>query len=206
VFVVAVPAIFYSRFGRGAVFILIRLMNQPTSTLPWPRLKPAHRKKLRNHDSILWLIGAGKIFYGLLLVVVGIGAFNLIGKNLSTELWHLTERWNINFHNHYIQLLFRKAALMDGKKLFFLSVMTFGYAIVFFVEGVGLMLGKYWAKWMVIMVTGSFIPGEMYHLGHEFNWLDTILLLINLACVIYLVWRIKTHEHAARPFVIKQFT
>ena len=153
----------------------------------------------RKSDQILWLIGGGKIFYGLLLLGVGIGAFNLIGKNLSAELWLLAERWNIDFHNHYIQLLFRKAALMDGKKLFFLTVMTFGYAALFFIEGIGLILGKYWAKWLVIIVTGSFIPGEIYHLARQFDWFDSILLLINVACVIFLMWRIKTCEHAHKP-------
>jgi uncharacterized membrane protein (DUF2068 family) len=156
------------------------------------------RQPRRKSDSILWLIGSGKIFYGLLLLGVGIGAFDLIGKNLSAELWHLVERWNIDFHNHYVQLLFQKAALMDGKKLFFLSVMTFGYAALFFVEGIGLILGKYWAKWMVILVTGSFIPGEIYHLARQFDWLDSILLLINVACVIFLIWRIKTRNHPVK--------
>ena len=87
---------------------------------------------------------------------------------------------------------------MDGKKLFFLTVMTFGYAALFFIEGIGLILGKYWAKWMVVIVTGSFIPGEIFHLARQFNWLDTILLIINVGCVIYLVWRIKTRDRPAQ--------
>ena len=162
--------------------------------MPRASSKPARRER-RKSDHVLWLIGGGKIFYGLLLLGVGIGAFDLIGKNLSNELWDLTKRWNIDFHNHYVQLLFQKAALMDGKKLFFLTLMTFGYAALFFTEGIGLILGKYWAKWMVIIVTGSFIPGEIYHLARQFDWLDSVLLLINVACVVFLVWRVKTHEH-----------
>jgi uncharacterized membrane protein (DUF2068 family) len=165
-----------------------------------PLVSSKSRRRARDkHDHILWLIGAGKIFYGLLLLGVGIGAFNLIGKNLSTELWHLTERWNIDFHNHYVQMLFRKAHEMDGKRLIFLTVMTFGYAAVFFIEGIGLIMGKYWAKWMVICVTASFIPGEIYNLTRQFDWLDTILLLINVICVIYLLWRILTRDRANKP-------
>jgi uncharacterized membrane protein (DUF2068 family) len=169
-------------------------LSTVTAIVPWASSKSVRRER-RKSDQVLWMIGAWKIFYGLLLLGVGIGAFNLIGKNLSTELWFWVERWNIDFHNHYIQLLFRKAALMDGKKLFFLSVMTFGYAALFFVEGIGLILGKYWAKWLVIFVTSSFIPGELYHLARQFDWLDLILLVINVACVVFLVWRIKTRHH-----------
>ena len=174
-------------------------MSLPVAnTLPLASSTPRRRARGK-HDHILWLIGAGKIFYGLLLLGVGIGAFNLIGKNLSAELWHLTERWNIDFHNHYVQMLFRKAALMDGKRLTYLTIMTFGYAAVFFIEGIGLIMGKYWAKWMVIFVTASFIPGEIYHLARQFDWLDTILLLINVVCAIYLIWRILTRDRAPKP-------
>jgi uncharacterized membrane protein (DUF2068 family) len=158
----------------------------------------SHSSKRHKHDKILWLIGAWKIFYGLLLLGVGIGAFNLIGKNLSAELWKLVERWNIDFHNYYVQLLFRKAAEMDGKRLYALTFMTFGYAMLFFIQGIGLILDRHWAKWLVIVVTGSFIPGEIYHLLRQFNWLDFILLILNVACIIYLVWRITLSSAESR--------
>jgi uncharacterized membrane protein (DUF2068 family) len=176
-------------------------MNPPTVTGIMPRIpgKPMTRKRRRHDRMILCLIGSWKIFYGLLLVAVGIGAFDLIGRNLSSELWALVQRWNIDFHNHYIQLLFRKAALLDGKKLFYISMITFGYAALFFIEGIGLILDKYWAKWLVVLVTASFIPGETLRLIHQFDWLDSVLLLINALFVIYLVWQIKTHGRPHKP-------
>jgi len=170
--------------------------------LPWTHLKSAPKKR-RNHDKILWLIGAGKIFYGLILLAVGIGAFNLIGKNLSAELWHLIQGWNVDFHNRFIQMLFRKVSTMDGQKLYFLTVVTFAYAAVFFVEGIGLILDKYWAKWLVVVVTGSFVPEELYHLVRQFGWLDLVLVLFNAASVAYLVWRIKIHERPQRSAISK---
>ena len=180
-------------------------MSAPAASthLPWTHLKSMPKKR-HKHDKILWLIGAGKIFYGLLLLTVGIGAFNLIGKNLSGELWHLIQEWNLDFHNHYIQMLFRKVSAVDGQKLYFLTIVTFAYAAVFFVEGIGLILGKYWAKWLVVLVTGSFIPGELYHLARQFGWLDLVLVLFNASCAAYLIWRIKTHEHPHKHAVTKR--
>jgi uncharacterized membrane protein (DUF2068 family) len=170
--------------------------------LPWTHLKSTTKKR-RKHDKILWLIGAGKIFYGLILLAVGIGAFNLIDKNVSAELWHLIQGWNVDFHNRYIQMLLRKVSAVDGQKLYFLTIVTFAYAAVFFVEGIGLIFDKYWAKWLVVVVTGSFIPEELYHLVRQFGWLDLVLVLFNAASVAYLIWRIKTHEHPQKSNVKK---
>ena len=162
--------------------------------LPWTHLK-SRSKKYHKNDKILWLIGASKIFYGLLLLAVGITALNCVGKNLSAELWRWVEWWNVDFHNHYIQMLFREVSAMDGHRLYFLASVTVIYAAVSFVEGVGLILGKRWAKWLVVVVTGSFIPGEIYYLVREFAWPSSILLFTNVISVWYLVWRIKTNGH-----------
>jgi uncharacterized membrane protein (DUF2068 family) len=166
-----------------------------STQLPWTHLKST-RNQHRQHDKIVWLIGGVKIFYGLLLLGVGVGAFNLVGKNLATELWRLTERWNIDFHNHYIQMLYRQANEMDGNKLIFFTAITFGYAALFFVEGIGLILGKYWAQWVVIIDTASFIPSEIYYLVRQFSWFNTFLLIVNIAVVLYLVWRIMTRNRS----------
>ena len=62
-------------------------MSAPNAIAIMPGIaSKSQPRKRRKHDKILWLIGAWKIFYGLLLLGVGIGAFNLIGKNLSAEL------------------------------------------------------------------------------------------------------------------------
>ena len=68
-------------------------MSAPAASthLPWTHLK-SRRRTHRKHDKILWVIGAGKIFYGLVLLAVGVGAFDLIGKNLSQELGHFDSR------------------------------------------------------------------------------------------------------------------
>jgi uncharacterized membrane protein (DUF2068 family) len=179
-------------------------MSAPAASthLPWTHLKSTPKKR-RKHDRVLWLIGAGKIFYGLILLAIGIGALNFVGKNLSAELWRWVQWWNVDFHNHYIQMLFRKIPAMDGQRLYLLAFVTLAYAAVFFVEGTGLILEKYWAKWLVVVVTGSFIPGELYHLIREFSWPPLILLLLNAISVCYLVWRIKTHEHPHKSAVKK---
>src|ERR1700685_2280422 len=100
-------------------------------------------------------------------------------------------------------MLYHQADEMDGKKLIFLTAISSGYAAFFFVEGIGLILGQYWAQWLVIIDTASFIPGEIYYLARQFRWFDTALLLLNLAVVLYLIWRIKTRNRPHQSPVTK---
>jgi uncharacterized membrane protein (DUF2068 family) len=61
-------------------------------------------------------------------------------------------------------------------------------------EGVGLLMRKHWGKIVTIVITSSFLPFEIYELAvKEFSVFKLLLLLGNVAVVIYLVWRLK-HE------------
>lgn len=60
------------------------------------------------------------------------------------------------------------------------------YATVFLTEGVRLVLRKQWGKWWGLVVTGSFIPLELYESARHPRALRIGVLLVNLAIVWYL--------------------
>ena len=65
----------------------------------------------------------------------------------------------------------------------------------------GLVCKKHWAAWLTVVVTGSFIPLEIYEMVAHFGAGKVVALAINVAIVIYLVWvRLseRTSEQAAR--------
>jgi uncharacterized membrane protein (DUF2068 family) len=63
------------------------------------------------------------------------------------------------------------------------------YAAVFAVEGVGLLLRKRWAEWLTVVVTGSFVPVEVYEMVEHFSAGKVVTLVVNVAIVLYLVAR-----------------
>jgi hypothetical protein len=114
------------------------------------------------------LIAAFKLFKGLVLLAVGIGAVKLL-------------------HNHYFQRLLERFSILDARKLKELSVGTFFYSALLLTEGTGLLLGKRWAEYFTIIATSSFIPLEVYEIAKHVSAAKLVVLLLNIVVVAYLV-------------------
>jgi uncharacterized membrane protein (DUF2068 family) len=68
---------------------------------------------------------------------------------------------------------------------------SFLYAGLFLTEGIGLWLLKRWAIWFTVIITGSFLPVEIYELARHPSAGRIGLLAINLALVAYLIRQIR---------------
>jgi uncharacterized membrane protein (DUF2068 family) len=75
-----------------------------------------------------------------------------------------------------------------------LAFTAFGYAALMGTEGIGLYLRKPWARWFTIIATGSLVPIEVYEIVQEIRLLRIIILVINVAVVIYLYGRKDVFE------------
>ena len=72
-----------------------------------------------------------------------------------------------------------------------LSVGTLFYSALFFTEGIGLLLRKRWAEYFTIISTGAFIPLEIYELLKHVTPVKILLMILNVAIVVYLVLRLR---------------
>ena len=69
-----------------------------------------------------------------------------------------------------------------------LAITAFGYAILMGTEGVALYLRKPWARWFTIIATSSLVPVEVYEIVRKPDLLRVVVLVTNVAIVVYL-WR-----------------
>ena len=79
-----------------------------------------------------------------------------------------------------------------------LGVGSFVYAALFLTEGIGLWMAKRWAEWFSVIITSSLVPFEIYEIYRHPTVLKFGALLLNLAVVAYLVYRIRTDDAASR--------
>jgi uncharacterized membrane protein (DUF2068 family) len=148
------------------------------------------------HPRGLMLIAAFKLFKGLALLIVGIGAHTLVNKDLVQEAQHWVDLLRIDPHNHYLHQLLEKLSTVDAKKLRELSLGTFIYSGLFLTEGIGLALRKRWAEYLTTISTAGLIPLEVYELVKHPSAGKGILLVVNIAVVAYLIrelYRTKKH-------------
>lgn len=78
---------------------------------------------------------------------------------------------------------------LDRHDVRLLGALSGAYGAVFLVEGVGLLLRRRWAEWLTVVVTGSFIPLEVYELVRHPGAGKIVALVLNVAIVAYLIWR-----------------
>ncbi|MEO8030161.1 MAG: DUF2127 domain-containing protein [Gemmatimonadota bacterium] len=78
-----------------------------------------------------------------------------------------------------------------------------GYAALFSTEGIGLWLGKHWAEYLTVVVTGTGIPFEIYEISRRPTLLSVGSLILNLLVVGYLVWRIRRDRQKSSSAVGK---
>ncbi len=145
------------------------------------------------HGRGLRIIAAFKLVKASALIAVGVGALRLLHKDLAAVAEHWINVFRVDPHNHYIDLLLAKLSILDDRRLKELSVGTFVYAAIFLVEGVGLALRKRWAEYFTIITTSSLLPIEIYELARRVSVGRILVLLINLAIVVYLVFELRRY-------------
>lgn len=146
--------------------------------------KKAHGRGLR-------VIAAFKLLKALALTAVGVGALKLLHKDIAAVAEHWINMFQVDPHNHFINLLLAKLSNVDDRRLKELSIGTFIYAGIFLLEGMGLALQKRWAEYFTIVTTSSLLPIEIYELVRRVSIGKCFALGINLAVVGYLIFELR---------------
>ncbi len=144
-----------------------------------------------SNKQFLRLIAAFKLLKTMLLIVLGIGALKMIHMDAATVLYHWVERLGLDPGNRIIERAFDQASDMTPHKMQAVGIGSLVYAALFLVEGTGLWMAKHWAEWLTVIITGSLIPVEVYELFRHPSAIKGLLLVVNIAVVVYLIYRIR---------------
>jgi uncharacterized membrane protein (DUF2068 family) len=156
-----------------------------------------HRRSEPRSDTVLWLLGALKLAKGLLLLVVAIGVLELVHKDAATVIAAWAAHVHIDPDNRYLERVVRMVLSLDDRQLKAISVGMFGYAALLLTEGIGLVLRYHWAEYFVVIVTGSFLPLELYELVRRVTLPRVFVVVLNTIIVWYLVRRLALERRAA---------
>ena len=139
----------------------------------------------------LILIGAFKFACGLLLVALGVGLFRHAHDDPAAEAAHIVSALKLDPENYYIHTAIERISGIKPHQLRAIGAGTFLYALMYLVEGGGLLLRKHWAEYLTVVATGLFIPLEVYEAARRPTMIRIALLAINVAIVAYLVYQLR---------------
>jgi len=137
------------------------------------------------------VIAVFKFLEGLGLLAIGFGVRHALHSDWEKEVTHWIDLLRMDPHNRYLLWVMQKLANVDEHKLRELSVGTFFYAGLRFLEGTGLALKQRWAEYLTIVTTGILVPVEVYEIYVHPTWGKVVVLVVNLAVVAYLAWELR---------------
>ncbi len=118
---------------------------------------------------------------------MAVGAHHLLHRDVA----HFVATWVAQLHldpdNRYIGKAMAKVLSLDARQLRAIGAGTLVYAALLLTEGIGLLLRRRWAEYFTVIVTGSFIPIEVYELTRRLTWARLALLGVNVVVVWYLI-------------------
>jgi uncharacterized membrane protein (DUF2068 family) len=142
--------------------------------------------------NVLRTIALYKLLKVLLLLAVVYGEVRLSDASLAAKLLTWASARPLGLEHRAVTGLLEWFSGLSASRLHALRIVTFAYAAVFAIEGIGLWMQKRWAEWLTTIITASLIPLEIWELIFRPAIGKAAVLVANTAIVIYLVWHVRS--------------
>jgi Predicted membrane protein len=152
------------------------------------------------HDRGLLVIALFKLVKAALLILAGAGALSLLSPRTEHHVSEWLADFSIRQGGRFVERMLHVLSVATPGKLTLVGLASICYGLMFAVEGIGLWLEKRWAEYLTIVVTGLLIPIEVYELVRAVTPVRTFALVVNVAAVAYLIYRLRRGRgDEARP-------
>ncbi len=142
-------------------------------------------------DLFLLVIALFKLGKAIFLIAFGIGLLHFLDRDVVARLQSFMGSLHVDEENHVAKWVLEKAGLLTNSRLVTLSAICFFYATLDMIEGTGLYLRKRWAEYMVVILTGSFLPLEAYVIWHHVTAIKILLTIGNIIILGYLIYVLR---------------
>src|SRR3954454_19293709 len=156
------------------------------------------RGKALREAFILRILAVERWIRALVLALLAAAVFEFESTQTSLQAWFerelprfkpLAQQFNYNLDKSPTIGHLRTLLHSSGGELHLVEAFLIGYCLLQLAEGIGLWSLKRWGEYVAAVGTSVFLPLEIYELTREITWLKVVAFAVNLALVIYLVWR-----------------
>jgi uncharacterized membrane protein (DUF2068 family) len=125
---------------------------------------------------------------GLVVLLAGFGVLSLVHRDAWDVAENLLEWLHISPDTHYAQIFLDLANQVTDAKLWTVAIVALAYSTLRFFEAYGLWRERAWAEWLALISGAIYLPFEVFELARRPDWVRLVILLVNLAVVLYMVF------------------
>ena len=153
---------------------------------------PGDGSKVHGENSRgLLVVGLFKLSKAVFFGALAAGALKLVHQNVGDLALRAVDILKIDPEGRLASLVMDKADMISSHHLRQAGMLSFAYACVCVVEGIGLMMQKEWAEYFTIVLTASALPWESYEMYRDFSWFKVGLMVLNVLVLLYLLWLVR---------------
>ncbi|TAE21164.1 MAG: DUF2127 domain-containing protein [Candidatus Kapaibacterium sp.] len=149
-------------------------------------------------NPYLRTIAIYKIIKGFGLLFIGVSLVFLESRELWMDalIQWMNDELMLPHGKIYTFLLHKLQEFLSSDSVKSTGILALVYAVVLWIEGVGVYFEQRWAEWFMVVATASLIPLEVYHLIHKPSIVKVLVVCANTAIVVYL-WRMLRKKEEA---------
>lgn len=147
-----------------------------------------------SQERLLRVIAVFKFLKAASLIALSLGAFRLLHQDVGQVAEHWVRKLMLDPGNHFVAQMLVRASLVSPEQIKKVGLVGLIYAALFLIEGTGLWMLRRWGEWVTVIITGSLVPVEIYEIYRHPSAVKIGVLVVNIATVIYLIWRIRVRK------------
>lgn len=150
-------------------------------------------------DGLIRAVAVFKFLKAATLIVTGVGILKMMHMDVGNKVFHWVAMLGLDPGRPFVNHVIEKATNLSPKRIEELGIVSLLYAGLFLTEGIGLWLLKRWGEWFTVIITSSLVPFEVYEIFRHPSAIKIAVLAINVAIVVYLIYRIRTDARRTAP-------
>jgi uncharacterized membrane protein (DUF2068 family) len=150
------------------------------------------------HDRLLPWIAAERTVRAIVLLSVGAVLVTHPHANWADEITRLAERLGLDPRSNWIRRLMNDVRKIDTHEDVFFGAVALAYGALESAEAYGLWRRRRWGEWLTVIATSLLLVPEIWELTRSATPLKVGALLVNLAVVAYLLWRLRSAKRSCR--------
>lgn len=160
-------------------------------------MRPDGESSHRRKDRLLPWIAAERALRAVLLIALGIALLSHPHANWAKDISDLARHLGLDPNSNGIHKVLDKVRHISPSQDVFFGIVALAYGVLEGAEAYGLFKRRRWGEWLTVIATSLLLIPEVWEIGKSATPLKIGGLIVNLAIVAYLLWRIRRENRQA---------